>query len=137
MAGGLSFWLPVIIISIATLDRTSAIAANALSLLGLVLLGFLCKIFKMEPLKWSWVLAGIYILGPISMLVPSIFVQSPKHIPGEKIWTILFCLFPPMTLWIALLNGMIVSVLIATVTLPFLAVYQRGRGLRPGSPVSR
>jgi uncharacterized membrane protein YagU involved in acid resistance len=41
----------------------------------------------------------------------------------------LFCLFPPITLWMALLNGMIISVLIATVTLPFLAAYLRGPGL--------
>jgi hypothetical protein len=124
VAGGLSFWVPVIIISIATLDRTSAVAANVVSLLGLVLLGLVCKTSKMETPKWGWVLAGIYILGPISMLVPSVFVQSPKYIPGEKIWAFLFCLFPPMTLWMALLNGMIFSVLIATVALPFLAKYR-------------
>jgi hypothetical protein len=127
VVGGLSFWVPVIIISIATLNRTSSVAANAVSLLGLALLGLVCKVSKMEAPKWGWVLAGVYILGPISMLTPSLFVRSPKYIPGEKLWAILFCLFPPMTLWIALLNGMIVSVLIATATLPFLARYSRSR----------
>jgi hypothetical protein len=33
-----------------------------------------------------------------------------------------------MTLWMAVLNGMIFSVLIATVTLPFLAAYLGDRG---------
>ncbi len=122
--GGLSFWLPVIGISVATVDRTRVVAANAVSLVGLFLLGLGYKVSKTETPKWGWVLAGIYILGPISMLAPSLFVQSPKYIPGEKLWAFLFCLFPPISLWMGLLNGMIFSVLIATVTLPFLANYR-------------
>jgi hypothetical protein len=37
------------------------------------------------------------------------------------------CLFPPATLWFSMLNGTIFAVLIASLILPFLAVFgQRG-----------
>lgn len=64
------------------------------------------------------------------MLAPSLILHVPSSpwIPGESLWMVLFCLFPPMTLWMAVLNGMIFSVLIATVTLPLLAVYPRRTG---------
>ena len=69
------------------------------------------------------------------MLAPSVFLHAPSSpkVPGENAWMFLFCLFPPMTLWMALLNGMIFSVLIVTLTLPFLAAYLRDWGLRPSS----
>ena len=71
------------------------------------------------------VLAGIYILGPVSMMAPLAFAEfpsSPSGLGGNLI-VLLLCLFPPNTLWFSLLNGTFFSVLIATVTLPFLAVY--------------
>ncbi len=137
--GGLSFWLPAILVAAALHQNVNTVVLNVVPLAGVILLGAVSWMSTKHFPKWGWVLAGIYILGPISMLAPSLFVHAPSavSIPGEKTWMLLFCLFPPMTLWIALLNGMIFSVLIATVTLPFLAVYQRGQGLRPGSPLSQ
>jgi hypothetical protein len=76
--------------------------------------------------KWEWVLAGIYILGPVSMMAPLAFARIPSSPAGSggTLILVLLCLFPPTTLWFSLLNGMIFSVLIATVTLPFLAKYR-------------
>jgi hypothetical protein len=79
--------------------------------------------------RWGWVLAGIYILGPVSMFARTalLHVPSSPNAQGGSMWIILFCLFPPMTLWIALLNGIIFAVLAVTVILPLLAVYLKGR----------
>jgi hypothetical protein len=133
--GGLSFWLPAILVAAALHQNVSGFVLNAVPLVALVLLGVATWLYRQHSPKWGWVLAGIYILGPISMLAPSAFFKAPASIPGEKIWLILFCLFPPMTLWMALLNGMIFSVLIATVALPFLAVYQKGWGSHTDSSI--
>jgi hypothetical protein len=120
--GGLSFWLPFIVVGAAQPDNANVVLLNIAPLAGLILLGAISWIYTKAFPKWVWVLAGIYILGPTSMLAPSAFFYGPSSpsIPGENLWLLLVCLFPPMTLWLALLNGMIFSVLIATAILPFL-----------------
>jgi hypothetical protein len=132
LAGGLSFWLPAIVVNAALDQKSNLWTLNVFPLVGVTLLGVASWIGTKHLPKWGWVLVGIYILGPVSMLAPSVFlhVSSSPNVPGENTWMFLFCLFPPMTLWLALLNGMIVSVLIATVTLPFLAAYLRGPDLQ-------
>jgi hypothetical protein len=119
--GGLSFWLPAIAIS-AVRENMNMFALNLIPLIGITLLGVANWMATKHPPKWGSVLAGIYILGPTAMMAPSLFIRtsSSADIPGEHIWMLLLCLFPPMTLWMATLNGMIFSVLITTVTLPFL-----------------
>jgi hypothetical protein len=64
------------------------------------------------------------------MFAPSMFrdVPSPLDVPGEYLWLLVFCLFPPMTLWMSLLNAMLLSVLLATVIL--LAAHIGARGLQ-------
>lgn len=133
--GGLSFWLPAILLSAALHENVNTVVLNVVPLAGVILLGASSWMYTKRFPKWGWVLAGIYILGPISMLAPSVFLHAPSSakIPGEKVWMLLFCLFPPMTLWLALLNGMIFSVLFATVTLPFLASIGRHSGAGPSS----
>jgi hypothetical protein len=127
--GGLSFWLPATVVAAALHQNMNLWTLNVVPLAGVTLLGVASWIGTKRLPKWGWVLAGIYVLGPVSMLAPSAFLHVPSspNVPGENIWMLLFCLFPPMTLWMALLNGMIFSVLIATATLPFLAAYLRER----------
>ena len=127
--GGLSFWVPAILISVALHQNVSLWVLNSVPLVGAALLGAASWAGTKHLPKWGWVLAGIYILGPVSMLAPSLLLHAPAapNVPGENVWLILFCLFPPMTLWMAVLNGMIFSVLAATVVLPFLAIYNRER----------
>ena len=127
--GGLSFWLPVIIVAAALHQNVNLWTLNVFPLAGVILLGAASWIGTKHLPKWGWVLAGIYILGPVSMLAPSVLLHVPSspNIPGESTWILLFCLFPPMTLWMAVLNGMIFSVLIATITLPALWMVQRNR----------
>jgi hypothetical protein len=105
--GGLSFWLPLDVVATALHQNVDLWILNVVPLAGLALLGVVSWIAAKRLPKWGWVLAGIYILGPVSMLAP------------------LFCLFPPLTLWMAGLNGTIFSVLIATLILPFLAYRER------------
>lgn len=138
VAGGLSFWLPGIVVVTAIHEDVSLWTLNIIPLAGVAVLGLASWIISKSHAKWGWVLAGIYILGPVSMLAPVVFlhVASSPKVPGENIWTLLFCLFPPMTLWMAALNGMIFSVLIATLILPFLAAYLNSQGLQPSSSTS-
>jgi hypothetical protein len=119
----------------AKLKRT----LNVVPLAGVTVLGLASWIGTKHMPKWGWILAGIYILGPVSMLSPLAFARIPSSPAdsGGNLILVLLCLFPPSTLWFSLLNGMLFSVLIVTVTLPFLAVYLRGQGLEPGSPVSQ
>jgi hypothetical protein len=138
-AGGLSFWLPAIVDYTARGQNASWFVSNVLSLAGLALLGVATWMVTKKLPKWGWVLAGIYILGPVSMMAPAAFIHgssSPANSGGNLI-LVLLCLFPPTTLWFSLMNGMMFSVLIATATLPFLAAYPKGPGLQPGSPVSQ
>lgn len=139
VAGGLSFWLPAIVDYVAVDQKASWFVSNTLSLAGLALLGVVTWVVTKRLPKWGWVLAGIYIMGPVSMLAPLAFARVPSSPAGSGgTWIlVMLCLFPPTTLWFSLLNGMIFSVLIATVILPFLAVYLRGHSLRPGSSVSQ
>ncbi len=128
--GGLSFWLPGMVIAAVLHQNVSLWTLNLVPLAGLTLLGAATWLATKHLPNWGWVLTGVYILGPVSMLAPSVILHIPSSpkIAEENLWMVLFCLFPPMTLWMAVLNGMIFSVLIATVALPFLAVYLRRIG---------
>lgn len=137
--GGLSFWLPAIVVNAALDQKSNLWTLNVVPLAGVTLLGAASWIVTKHLPKWGWVLAGIYILGPVSMLAPSAFVRIPSSPAGSggNLILVLLCLFPPSTLWFSLLNGMLFSVLVATVTLPFLAAYLRRPRLQPGSPDSQ
>jgi hypothetical protein len=132
LLGGLSFWLPPIVASATLRPSVGLWTLNTLPLAGVTLLAVSSWMATKRLPKWGWVLAGIYVLGPISMLAPSVLLHVPSSpiVPGEKTWMIVFCLFPPMTLWMAVLNGMIFSVVLATVVLPLIGAYLRGRAAR-------
>ena len=60
-------------------------------------------------------MAGIYVLDPVSMVAPSVFLHLPSspNVPGKNMWMIVFCLFPPMTLdggaeWNDLFGGSVI-----------------------------
>lgn len=139
VGGGLSFWLPTIAVNAALGQTSNLWTLNVVPLAGVTLLGVATWMGTKHLPKWGWVLAGIYILGPVSMLAPFVFAKvpsSPSGLGGNLI-IVLLCLFPPTTLWFSLLNGTLFSVLIATVILALLAVYPRGRNLRPSSSLSQ
>jgi hypothetical protein len=50
---------------------------------------------------------------------------STINVPKEWLWLTIFALLPPVTLWFATLNGMIISVLLTTLLLMFLAGSQK------------
>jgi hypothetical protein len=76
------------------------------------------------------VLAGIYILGPLSMEIAAITAgfNPAMNQPGNWLWLILLALLPPVTLWFATLNGMIFSVVLVTLVLIFLAQLGKQHG---------
>lgn len=117
-AGGLAFWLPFLLVSLALRDDENLWTLNVPPLAGLILLGVASWMRVGRLPKWGWVLAGIYTLGPWCMLVPGI-LRTGKLPP---LFLFLSCLFPPITLWFAALNLVIFAVLLATVILLFAAV---------------
>ncbi len=120
IAGGFAFWLPVTIVALISGQRAGAVVLNLAAAVGLAALWLLSREFAFKP-RWAWALAGIYILGPGFMLpsgIPSLLTGNAG--PGGW-WLALFILLPPMTLWLALLNGTIFSVIGATIALPILA----------------
>jgi hypothetical protein len=86
--GGLSFWLPAIVVAAALHQNLNLWVLNGIPLAGVTLLGAVSWIATKHPPKWGWVLAGIYILGPVSMLAASalLHVASSPNVPGEKAW---------------------------------------------------
>jgi len=120
--GGICFWLPSVVSVV--LDPHLQNGLRTFVILPLAGFAFLCAASwiasRREP-KWGWILAGIYILGSILNL--ALLVVS--HVPwglnfpavitwrmmflgrmillGEITWRmILFCLLPPVYLWMAM-----------------------------------
>jgi hypothetical protein len=128
LVGGLSFWLPGIAVNAALDQKSNLWTLNVVPLAGVTLLGAASWVGSKHLPKWGWVLAGIYTLGPVSMLAPLAFARIPSSpVSGGNLILILLCLFPPSTLWFSLLNGMFFSVLMVTVSLPLLAAYSNLR----------
>ena len=65
--GGLSFWVPVIIIHSALWPELNVLTLNAIPLASLALLGAVSWIYTKRLPKWGWVLAGGY--GVFAVLV--------------------------------------------------------------------
>ena len=133
VVGGLAFWLPAILLVVIVHEDAGVLWLNVIPLLGLIALALIDWISLKRILRWNWVLAGVYILGPISMLIEAWF--SGVVPPWKAGWrSVLFdlvvCLFPPMTLWQSLYTSQVFSVLAATIALPIFAVFERGRGIR-------
>jgi len=124
VVGGLAFWLPTVVLSAIYRWNISTIALNLASLMGIALVALIAWVAAKRVPRWGWVLAGVYILGPTAMFVAAAFVRIPPttSLPGDWIWRVMFCLFPPMTLWLAALDGMIVSVILVTIALPLFAL---------------
>ena len=84
--GGIFFWLPsvlsVVLIPVGLWGlRTSII----LPLAGIASLCAATWIGTKKAPSWGWILAGIYILGPIAMLARSVvfYLPSSRHVSGE------------------------------------------------------
>jgi hypothetical protein len=124
VVGGFAFWLPTVVLSAIYRWNVSTITLNLASLVGIALVALIAWVAAKRVPRWGWVLAGVYILGPTAMFVAAAFARIPPttNLPGDWIWRVMFCLFPPMTLWMATLDGMIFSVLLVTIALPLFAL---------------
>ena len=131
--GGLGFWVPFALLFAIYRSSASVLALNLLPVAGLALLSLITWIIRKKMPRWGWLLAGVYVFGPVAMLSSAAFTRiSPSAgAPGHWIWLVTLCLLPPMTLWLALLNGVILSVLFVTVTLPLLLLLPRRDRLSP------
>lgn len=125
VAGGFAFWLPIYFVATVSGGHAGTISLNLAPIAGhLALAGIYWKRYRARP-NWGWVLAGVYIFGPALILAsgaPRIVDQGVGFQGG---WLDLLMFLPPMTLWLALLNGTIFSLLCATIVLLLLATKSR------------
>jgi hypothetical protein len=126
--GGLAFWLPAIVLYAVFHQRVSILWLDILSLLGLAALAILDWVYSKWAIRWNWGLAGVYILGPISMLIEALFSGVAPPWKGDRsaiVFDLAICLLPPMTHWLSTLALQIFSVLAATISLPLLELFRR------------
>lgn len=125
--GGLGFWVPFALLFAIYKSSVSVLALNLLPVAGLALLSSISWIIRKKTPRWGWLLAGVYVFGPVAMLSSAAFtrISASAGAPGHWIWFVTLCLLPPMTLWLALLNGVILSVLLVTLVLPLLLLLRR------------
>ena len=129
VAGGLAYWLPYLVVEMAAPSQDSVWAINLVPVAGLVVLAAVTWLRRRRAPSWGWVLAGIYILGPSAMLLAARLSTPPASgVPGQWLMLTLICLFPPMTLWLATLNGAIFSLLIVSAVLGGWLGYRSDRG---------
>jgi hypothetical protein len=122
--GGFAFWAPPITLYASFHENTNWVWLNVGSMAGLALLSLVSRIRKSRSPNWLWMLAGVYILGPVSMIIGASFaggILPSLSRPGDLIFEIVLCLLPPLTLWLSLYNGMFLSVFVATIILGVLA----------------
>lgn len=124
--GGVFFWAPIITAIIATRGEVGILALNLLPFGGLALLRVLSVCVDILP-RWGWALAGVYVFGPAAMFLPSLFSagSSIAAVPGQALWLVFICAFPPATLWLALLNGTFGAVVIASIAIPLIEINSR------------
>jgi hypothetical protein len=83
-AGGLAFWLPAIVLAAAFHESVSVLWSNIVSLLGLVGLVIVVCIYRRGAISLNWVLAGVYILGPISLLTVGVLTGGDPPWEGGR-----------------------------------------------------
>jgi hypothetical protein len=129
LVGGLAFWLPAIVLD-AFHEGEALLWRNFTPLLGLTALALIDWIGLKRVLRWNWVLAGIYILGPISILTSAMCSGGTPFWKlgwGGVLAELVFCLFPPATLLLSLYDFTICAVLAASAVLPLLALIPRSK----------
>jgi hypothetical protein len=125
--GGLAFWLPAIVLYAVFHQGVSILWINIMSLLGLAALVIFNWIYGGWAFRWNWALAGVYILGPISILTEAVFSGAAPPWKGgpSLLFELLASVLPPMTLWLSGLSLQIFSFLAATIALPLLEILRR------------
>jgi len=124
----MAFWLPAIALTAVYHSGVSILWQNMTSLFGLTVILIADRLWLKSAMKATWILAGVYILGPISLLICAVLTGTrPFWTMGLKdfLFGVLVCLLPPMTLWLSLLSLQIFSVLAATMALPVLEILRR------------
>src|SRR5580698_9047087 len=103
-AGGLAFWLPAIALFAIFQQRVSVLWINIVSLLGLSAIVILDWIYSRWAIRWNWALAGVYVLGPMSILIEAVFsgVAPPWKESQNLLYLVVVCLLPPMTILLSL-----------------------------------
>src|SRR5215469_13130090 len=94
--GGICFWLPsVVSVVLMPVGLWGLRTAILLPLAGIASLCAASWIGTKNAPRWGWILAGIYIFGPIAMLARSVvfYFSSSPHVPGDITHEILLRLF--------------------------------------------
>ena len=121
------FWIPPIILSAIFRENVRWLWLNIGSMSALIALSLVSLTGRSPASRWVWILAGIYVFGPLSMIIASAFAgANPPSFstPGSFIFDAVICLLPPTTLWLSFYDGMILSVLPVTIVLGLLALFE-------------
>ena len=132
--GGICFWTPTSLIEIVTRHELNLATATLLppALLVLTYIGLRTRLgVKRSGL---WMLAGVYVLGPIFMMAAWTPLRGGFHISFGSVrdWLYLglMCVVPPFTLVLAGYDGTLFGVLLATLLMPLLQWWTDKRGAR-------
>ena len=94
--GAICFWLPsVVSVVLVPMGLWGLRTAIILPLAGIASLCVASWISTKNAPRWGWILAGIYILGPVAMLARSVvfYFRSSPRVPGDTTFEILLYLF--------------------------------------------
>jgi hypothetical protein len=123
-SGGLSFWLPVIVIFSINRLNVRMLLPNVLAVLSASLCYAVYRwLYRGERLA-IWMLIGLYVLGPILMSTANSFANGGflrLHGWQDIRWLVLSCVFPPIELLVAGASGLLPSLLVVTAILGFAA----------------
>jgi hypothetical protein len=130
--GGLAFWMPAALIVWISKDSFSATLANVLSVICALYIYWLLqrpRHFQRVRLLPMYVLAGIYVLGPLIMTIANSaakggFASFPAS-ARDLFWLGVLSAFPPLTVLFVGDSGMILGLLGVTGILIVAAVKHR------------
>lgn len=136
LIGALAFWVPVALLESLSRGRYSIIAINALPVACTLLAYWLLR-QRFEGLNTLALrmLAGIYLLGPLSISVAaSAFSGGFTRMTGaqDTLWLLLGSIVPPLMLMMAGYNGTIFGLTAVTIMFVLITIRKRqfleGRG---------
>lgn len=135
LAGGIGFWLPVVLLfALSRGGKFSIIAANMLPVGSVACVYWILRRRHTNGrrlLSLSF-LAGIYATGPLSIWLTFTFAgggfASFKG-PHEILWLLLFTAIPPFTLYLSVFNGTLAGLLVVSAALVGIAMSRNSDSL--------
>lgn len=138
IAGGAAFWMPVAALIVFSKDDFRLTLANILPVVTSICLYWAlvrAKRFREVKLLPLYMLAGIYVFGPVSITLATSAVKGgfpTLQVSGHDLyWLTLTSLIPPLTMLFVGDSGIILGMIGITILFIFASV-KRGRSWNSG-----